>query len=297
MYNKHLETCICVADLGSFSKAAEALYISSTAVIKQINLLEQELNLKLFDRTHRGIILTKAGRSIYGDAKYIIQYSKDSITRANNAMQGADKVIRVGNSMMTPSKFILDIWAEVRKFCPDIKFHIVPFENTPENAREILANFGTNIDIVSGWFDEAFLDYRGCAALKLANDPICCSLSINHRLAFREKLKITDLYGETVMLIKRGWNKYTDAIRDELWSEHPQIKIIDVPFLNAEVFNKCESENNILIDFGNGGTVHPLLKRVPIDWDYTIPFGILHSPKPSETVSEFLEAVSKVYNK
>lgn len=166
-----------------------------------------------------------------------------------------------------------------------------------KNAREILANFGTNIDIVSGWFDEAFLDYRGCAALKLANDPICCSLSINHRLAFREKLKITDLYGETVMLIKRGWNKYTDAIRDELWSEHPQIKIIDVPFLNAEVFNKCESENNILIDFGNGGTVHPLLKRVPIDWDYTIPFGILHSPKPSETVSEFLEAVSKVYSK
>ena len=148
-----------------------------------------------------------------------------------------------------------------------------------------------------GMFDEAFLDYRGCAALKLANDPICCSLSINHRLAFREKLKITDLYGETVMLIKRGWNKYTDAIRDELWSEHPQIKIIDVPFLNAEVFNKCESENNILIDFGNGGTVHPLLKRVPIDWDYTIPFGILHSPKPSETVSEFLEAVSKVYSK
>ena len=95
MYNKHLETFICVADLGSFSKAAEALYISSTAVIKQINLLEQELNLKLFDRTHRGIILTKAGRSIYGDAKYIIQYSKDSITRANNAMQGADKVIRI----------------------------------------------------------------------------------------------------------------------------------------------------------------------------------------------------------
>ena len=43
MYNRHLETFIAVADLGSFSKAAEALYISSTAVIKQINLLEQEL--------------------------------------------------------------------------------------------------------------------------------------------------------------------------------------------------------------------------------------------------------------
>lgn len=36
MYNKRLETFIKIADLGSFSKAAESLYISPTAVIKQI---------------------------------------------------------------------------------------------------------------------------------------------------------------------------------------------------------------------------------------------------------------------
>lgn len=109
MYNKHLETFIKVADTSSFSKAAEELYISSTAVIKQINLLEQELDLKLFERSHRGIKLTKAGRSIYGDAKYIIQYSKDSITRANNAMEGEESVIRIGSSLMTPSQFIFEL--------------------------------------------------------------------------------------------------------------------------------------------------------------------------------------------
>ncbi len=91
MYNRHLETFISVADLGSFSKVAEALYISSTAVIKQINLLEQELGFTLFERTHRGIELTKAGRSVYGDAKYLIRYSKDSIARVKNAMQGEEK--------------------------------------------------------------------------------------------------------------------------------------------------------------------------------------------------------------
>ncbi len=297
MYNKHLETFICVADLGSFSKAADALYISSTAVIKQINLLEQELNLQLFERTHRGIALTKAGRSIYGDAKYLIQYSKDSLTRAQNAMQSEEKIIRIGSSLMTPSQFILELWPKVKKRCPDIKFQIVPFENTPENAREILANLGANIDIVSGWFDEGFLGSRGCCALKLEDEPISCALSINHRLAFREKLNISDLYGENVMLIKRGWNKHTDAIRDELWSEHPQINIIDVPFFNVDVFNQCESSNDILIGFGKWENVHPLLRIVPIEWDYAIPFGILHSPAPSEPVSEFLEAVSNIYNK
>lgn len=296
MYNKHLETFIKVADLGSFSKAADKLYISSTAVIKQINLLEQELGLQLLERTHRGISLTRAGRSIYGDAKYLIQYSKDSLTRANNAMQSEEKVIKIGNSLMTPSQSILVLWPKVKEYCHDIKFRIVPFENTPENAREILTNLGTNIDIVSGWFDESFLNGYGCNALKLCDEPISCALSINHPLAFNEKIKLSDLHGENVMLIRRGWNKYTDAIRDELWAEHPQINIIDIPFFNVEVFNQCESSNDVLIAFGSWQNVHPLLKIVPLEWDYTIPFGILHSPTPSEAVSEFLKAVSKVYN-
>lgn len=295
MYNRHLETFIVVADLGSFSKAADLLYISSTAVIKQINLLEQELGLQLFERTHRGIALTKAGRSIYGDAKYIIQYAKDSITRAHNAMQGEEKIIRIGSSLMTPTQFILELWSKIKQSCPDMKFQMIPFENTPENAREILKNLGTNIDIVAGWFDEGFCDSRGCAALKLEDEPISCALSINHKLAFREKLKLTDLYGETVMLIRRGWNKHTDVIRDMLWTEHPQIHIVDVPFFNVDVFNQCESSNDILIGFGKWQNVHPLLRIVPVEWDYTIPFGILHSPSPSNYVSEFLDAVSKLY--
>ena len=75
MYNPQLETFLRVADAGSFNKAAEESYITPTAVIKQINLLEESLGVKLFDRSHRGLTLTKAGRSMYQDAKYIIQYT------------------------------------------------------------------------------------------------------------------------------------------------------------------------------------------------------------------------------
>ena len=53
MYNPQLDTFICVVEAGSFSKAAEELYISAPAVIKQINSLENSLNLQLFERTHR----------------------------------------------------------------------------------------------------------------------------------------------------------------------------------------------------------------------------------------------------
>ncbi len=72
MYNPQLETFIRVTDAGSFNKAAEKLFITPTAVIKQINLLEDGLGVKLFEQTHRGLHLTKAGISLYQDAKYII---------------------------------------------------------------------------------------------------------------------------------------------------------------------------------------------------------------------------------
>lgn len=81
MYNPQLDTFIRTADAGSFNKAAEESHITPTAVIKQINLLEENLGVKLFERTHRGLTLTKAGQSLYQDTKYVIQYCKDSVIR------------------------------------------------------------------------------------------------------------------------------------------------------------------------------------------------------------------------
>ena len=82
MYNQQLETFIAVADAGSFSKAGERLYITSTAVIKQINTLEKRMQVRLFDRSNKGVTLTRAGESFYKDAKHILQYMDDSVQRA-----------------------------------------------------------------------------------------------------------------------------------------------------------------------------------------------------------------------
>ena len=169
MYNPQIETFIKVADAGSFKKAAEALYITPTAVIKQINLLESSLDLVLFERTHRGLILTNAGKSLYQDAKYIISYCKDSVVRAKNAMSEGKNVIRIGSSPMTPAQLLMQMWPKIQEQCPDIKFEIVPFENTPENAKEILANLGKNIDIIGGIFDDTMLNLRKCA---VCNYPV-----------------------------------------------------------------------------------------------------------------------------
>ena len=163
MYNPQLETFIRVADAGSFNKAAEELFISPPAVIKQINLLEAQLGLTLFVRTHRGLKLTEAGKSLYQDAKYVIGYCRESVERARAAMQKEENVIRIGTSPMTPVQNMVDLWPKFQEYCPDIKFQMIPFENTPENAREILKNLGKNIDVIAGIFDESMLNYRQCS--------------------------------------------------------------------------------------------------------------------------------------
>ena len=294
MYNPQLETFIRVADAGSFNKAAEESFITPTAVIKQINLLEDSLGVKLFDRTHRGLHLTKAGHSLYQDSKYIIQYCRDSITRAKNAMQEDSNIIRIGSSPITPAQLLMELWSRVQALHPNIKFQIVPFENTPENAREILANLGKNIDIVGGIFDDTMLDVRACAGLELIRGPFHCAVSIHHRLATKDKLQLSDLYGENLLLMHRGWSRYVDQLRDDLWQNHPQINIVDFDFYGMDIFNRCENTNDVLLAIPGWANVHPLLKVIPVERNHCIPYGILHSPTQTPIVQQFLDAAEKV---
>ena len=269
-------------------------FITPTAVIKQINLLEDSLGVKLFDRTHRGLHLTKAGHSLYQDSKYIIQYCRDSITRAKNAMQEDSNIIRIGSSPITPAQLLMELWSRVQALHPNIKFQIVPLENTPENAREILANLGKNIDIVGGIFDDTMLNVRACAGLELIRGPFHCAVSIHHRLATKDKLQLSDLYGENLLLMHRGWSRYVDQLRDDLWQNHPQINIVDFDFYGMDIFNRCENTNDVLLAIPGWANVHPLLKVIPVEWNHCIPYGILHSPTPTPTVQQFLDAAEKV---
>ncbi|WP_072524068.1 LysR family transcriptional regulator [Clostridium sp. Marseille-P3244] len=293
MYNLQLETFIVVADLGSFNKAAEALYITPPAVTKQINLLEKDLDLKLFIRTHRGLALTEAGKSLYKDARYIIQYCKESVERARKAMEEKDNLIRVGISPMTPAAPLVQEWAKVQKEYPDIRLQMVPFMNSLESAREILKNLGSNIDVVAGIFDETMLKLRQCSGMELSRQRICCAVSATHRLAEKEILTYQDLYDENLLMMHRGWSNYVDELRDDIWKNHPRIHVVDFDIYSMEIFNQCENSDDILMVVENWKDAHPLLKIIPVEWKYTIPYGILYSREPSDLVKRFLKAMKK----
>ena len=84
---------------------------------------------------------------------------------------------------MTPAQILVQLWPKIHAMCPEIHFKLVPFDNTPQNAREILLNLGQNIDMVAGIFDATLLNYRQCAGLELCREPLCCAAGINHPLA------------------------------------------------------------------------------------------------------------------
>jgi len=174
------------------------------------------------------------------------------------------------------------------------------FENTPENAREILGNLGKNIDVVGGIFDETMLELRNCSGLELSRVPFGCAVSMQHRLAALDKLKIEDLYGENLLLMRRGWSGYVDSLRDDIWKNHSQINIVDFDFYNMDIFNRCENSSDVLLAIPGWANVHPFIRVIPVEWDYSIPYGLLHAPQPTPTVQKFLkaakEAVGESYN-
>lgn len=91
---------------------------------------------------------------------HIIQYSKDAVIKALEKAQDQQHVLRIGTSFTTPVDYLFRLWSEISKIQPQLKFELVSFENSLENAREIMGHFGQKIDFVAGIYSENLLRER-----------------------------------------------------------------------------------------------------------------------------------------
>ena len=121
------------------------------------------------------------------------------------------------------------------------------------------------------------------------------AVSREHRLAGKKRLEIEDLYGETLMMVRRGDSGVNDEIRNDLERNHPQIHIEDTPqFYDLTVFNRCAETGNVLLTIECWQEVHPGLVSIPVNWDYSIPYGLLYSLNAPEDVLRFVKAVEQM---
>ena len=294
MYNPLLDTFLAVADCGSFTKAADKLFITPTAVMKKMNVLEAHLNLKLIDRTPAGVDLTPAGKVIYRDAKFIMDYSKKSVAAANAATLDYDTTFCVGTSLLNPAKPFMDLWYKINQSFPDYKLHLVPFEDNHDGILSEIKKLGEKFDFLIGVCDsKAWLSI--CSFLPLGRYKKMVAVSRDHRLAEKKQINIEDLHGETLMMVGRGDSGVNDFIRNDLEKKHPQIHIEGTPqFYDLSVFNRCAESGNILLTIECWQDVHPGLISIPVNWDYSIPYGLLYSTNADKDVLKLVETARNI---
>ena len=294
MYNPLLNTFVVVADCGSFTKASEVLFISPTAVMKQMNALEKHLELKLIERTPSGIHLTQAGAVIYKEAKFMMEYSQKAISKAKAALYDYETTFCVGTSLLNPAKPFMDLWYLVNQDFPSYKLHLVPFADNHDGILSEIEKLGEKFDFLIGVCDSKEWLCR-CNFLPLGRYQKMVAVSREHPLASRSSINVEDLHCETLMMVRKGDSETNDHIRSDLEKNHPQIHIEDTPqFYDLSVFNRCAETGNVLLTIECWRDVHPGLVSIPVNWDYSIPCGLLYSFDAPKDVLQFVQAVKNI---
>ena len=291
MYNPQLRVFVCVADCGSFNKAAEKLFLSPPSVMKQINALEKHLDLQLLSRTNHGIHLTPAGQVIYRQAKKMFELSELSIEEARKISTQKKTTFYIGSSLLNPCKPFMDLWYQFTPSLAGFRLHIIPFEDDHTGILSEIGALGDKFDFLIGVCDSKLWLNR-CNFLPLGSYQHCVAMPRDHRLASKKRLTIKDLYGETLMMVRPGDSSVVDSLRKEL-ERHPQITVKDThPFYDIEVFNQCEQSRNLMLSIECWKDVHPALTTLPVDWDFPIPYGILYPLHPSLEIRHFIQLVT-----
>ena len=100
--HRQLRYFVEIVDAGSFSQAAERLFIAQSALSRQVREMEQHLQVPLLTRDTRHLEMTAAGRSLYADARRILAGLAEAEARARHAQRGTEGTLRLLHSSSVP---------------------------------------------------------------------------------------------------------------------------------------------------------------------------------------------------
>ena len=291
MYDKLLDTFKAVAETGSFTKAADILFITHTAIRKQIDQLEKQIGVKLFDRTRQGVTLTSAGQVMYAEALKIIRESEAAVIRVQDAYRDKSSTLKIGTSILYPCHFFLELWDRIRDECPQFQLKIVSFE---DNGNRMTGQ-GKDYDFLIGAYDNKLLeDY---SFLQIGNYRFCLAVPRSNELSRKDVLSFNDLSGQPLMIMQRGTSPLNDNIRDDIEANYPDICIVDIDSsYDIHTFNNCVERGCILLSLECWDRVHPDIKSIPLIESYFMPYGIIYSSTPGSIMKEFIRTIQASVN-
>lgn len=291
MYHPYLPLFIKIAQCGSFSKAAKRLYISSTAVMKKMNRFEEQLGFPLFIRNNRGLQLTEEGKLIYREGLRMIKKSETVLNQARNIHEDKKKILRFGTSFLYSGHDFITFWQSVKEKFPQLTIHIVPLSGEEEVYTVPFSQLWEKIDVVYGNLTDAAIP--GTLVQQVGEQDLKIGLSQENPLAKKEKLEIKDLFGQSIVLVQRGYSSYSDNVRDKL-ENYPQINILDSKAYDYKIINRCINENYLLLMVDAWKDLHPLLDIISVEWSYKMPYGFIYSKNIAESLKSCIQKTSQL---
>lgn len=238
---KQIATFVEVADLRSFSKAAEKMYITQPTVTSQIKRLEQELNTLLFNRTGRKVALTHTGEMFYDYAKEMINL-KLFITNKINQHKEELRGTLVVSASHIPQQYILPkLMKEFLHLYPQIKVEIITADS--QTVFQQIKNGFSNLGIV----DEK-LNGKNIECFELIKDEIVLALPQSYKSRFKlyETIELDQL--RTIPLIMRENDQgLKNMLKNQL--EKQNFSMSDLNTI-VQVFTNDTSKNMVKQDVG-----------------------------------------------
>ena len=179
----------------------------------------------------------------------------------------------------------------VNEIQPDLKIEIRPMKEY-ENRQTVFSRLGIDFDLFEGIYASA---WKGsCQFLELSRTPLCCAVSRSRRLANASELSMQDLSGEVLVMPVKGASKELDTFREEIIQDYPSTKIIDSNYYGVDTFALCEMNSYILITQPVYEDIHPNLVTVPLQTNYSLPYGLVYAKEPTAAALKFIRAVCKL---
>ena len=195
MDDSKLRTFITVCRLGSFTKAADELYLSPVAVKNQIDALEEELGARLLIRKPTGCKLNKIGETFIKDAEKILQAIEDARIHVENANITSREEIIAGHNINFNYSFLGSLSSGFTEVVSD---YIIQFERFPRN--ELLANLETR-KISCILAESTLIDvkrHENVVFHPLVSLPVYAIMQKKHELADKEIITVKDLQNREI---------------------------------------------------------------------------------------------------
>lgn len=286
MYDKLLDTFKVVVETGSFTKAADLLFITHTAVRKQIDQLEGRLEVKLFDRSKQGVKLTNAGQIMYAETLRFIKESDLIVQKIRDAYSINPHLLKIGTSVLYPCTYFMNLWDRIRDNCPEYQLKIISFDDNKDR----LSHIGKDFDFLIGAYNSELTS--AYQFLQVGTYRFCLAVPRNNPLSKRKNLSFNDLSGQPLMIMTKGNSPINDSIRDNVEKKHPEISIVDIaPHYDVHTFNRAVERGCILLSLECWDRVHPDIKSITLKESYALPFGIIYAKQAGEPMNEFITAI------